>query len=207
MHAVELAFNLEGADAGRKYTRAYLALNPTDDEAEGIQIVDRVANASGAGTDAMLDQLSSDAIMAAYFTLRRWPDPDQTALRLLQSLGRRPKSSPGYQADSLRMWNFLPLQLAYRGRLAEAYRTMGNRPSRLFVEIALLGGISADTAAAAISDWIARGIPQAFFSLPWLAERRDSVSIRILQARADSAARVGTEFARRGARYRAAASP
>jgi serine/threonine-protein kinase len=206
VHAIELAFNLDGAAAGQRYTKAYLQLKPTDDEAEGIAIVDRVATDAASDTDAELDRVSSDAIMAAYFTLRRWPDPQQTALRLLQTLGRRPRDSPTYAADSARMWNFLPLQLAYRGKMAEAHRVMGNRPSRLFVEMALIGGIPADSASQVIGDWVARGIPQAFFALPWLGQQADSARLRILMARADSAARTGSEFSRRGARYRAAAA-
>ena len=206
VHAVELAFNLDGADAGKRYTRAYLALNPTDDEAEGIRIVDRVANSTGpdaATADGALDQVSSDAIMAAYFTLRRWPDPSQTALRLLQSLARRPRSSPTFAEDSARVSNYLPLELAYRGRMSEAAKALGDRPSRLFVEIALAGGISADSSQARISDWIARGIPHSFTTLPWLAERGDAGSINILMRRADSAARAGAGLSRKAARYRA----
>ncbi|MEO8194887.1 MAG: protein kinase [Gemmatimonadales bacterium] len=209
VHAVELAFTFEGAKAGMKYTRAYLRLNPTDDEAEGISMVDKVASASGsnlAALEPILNRASSDAIMAAYFTIRRWPDQAQTAIRLLQATARRPHNSPDFATDSLRFASFLPLQLAYRGRLAEAYRVMGNRPSRLYVEMALLGGIHPDTASAAIAEWISKGILQAFYGLPWLAARGDSAQIRVLMGRADSASRVGSEFARRGAKYRAAST-
>ncbi len=209
VHAIELAFTLEGAEAGSRYAREYLKLKPTDDEAEGIAIVDLVSRAGGstrAAADSVLNRASSDAIMAAYFTVRRWPDTAQTALRLLRSTTRRSRNSPSFVADSIRLWNFMPLQLAYRGRLSEAYRVMGNRPSRIFVEMTLLGGIPADTAAAVVAQWVMAGRPQAFFALPWLAQRGDSAQIRVLMGRADSASRVGTEFERRGARYRAAST-
>ncbi len=208
VHAVELSFTLDGKEAGNRYTKAYLRLKPTDDEAEGIEIVDRVTSASATQLTAgpSLDKVSSNAVMAAYYTIRRWADPDQTAIQLLQSITKRPRSSPTFAADSSRIAGFLPLQLAYRGRLAEAYKANGNRPSRLFVELAILGGIPEATADSVTQDWLTRGIPQAFFALPWFAQRGNSRAITILQQRADSAARVGTDFARRSWRYRAAST-
>jgi tetratricopeptide (TPR) repeat protein len=205
VHGVELGFTLDGAEAGRRYARLYLRLNPTENEAEGIHIVDRLTapNGSSAVTDSVLDHASSEAIMAAYFTLRRWPDPAQTAVRLLESLKRRPRNSPTFATDSVRVWNFLPSELAYRGRLREAYLALGNRPSRIFVAAALLGGIPADTVAVVLPRWIAAGRQEAFFALPLLAQRGDSAAIRVLMERANSESRVGTEIARRGASYRA----
>jgi serine/threonine-protein kinase len=209
VHGVELGFTLDGAEVGRRYARLYLRLNPTESEGVGIEIVDRLTAPNAANsiaTDSALQHAPSDAIMAAYFTLRRWPDPAQTAVRILQSFKLHPRNSPTFVADSVRLWNFMPLELAYRGRLKEAYLAMGNRPSRIFAEIALLGGIPADTLAVVIPRWIAEGRPQAFYTLPLLAQRGDSAAIRVLMARADSASRVGPEVARRGARYRSAST-
>ena len=208
VHAVELSFTLDGKDAGNRYTKAYLRLKPTDDEAEGIEIVDHVTSASAPAqvtSDPNLGKVSSDAVMAAYYTIRRWADPNQIAIQLLQSITKRPRS-PTFEADSARIAGFLPLQLAYRGRLAEAYKANGNRPSRLFVEIAVLGGIPQATADSVTKNWLDRGLPQAFIALPWFAQRGNTQAISVLQNRADSAARVGTDFARRGWRYRAAST-
>ena len=205
VHGVELGFNLDGPVTGRRYSDAYLKLNPIESEGEGIAIVDRLTSPGGLNgtvTDSILDHAPSDAIMAAYFTLRRWPDPAQTAVQILESFSRRRKGTPTFAADSVRLVNFLPLELAYRGRLREAYATMGNRPSRIFVEIALLGGIPADTLASVLPQWIAAGRPQAFYTLPLLAARRDAASINALRARADQASRSGPESARRIGRYR-----
>ena len=201
VHAVELAFNLEGATAGRRYTQAYLKLNPTDDEAEGIAIVDRVAN-DAATADAALDRVSSDAIMAAYFAIRRWPDSALTALRLLKSLERRPRDAATYQTDSARAASFLPGQLAYRGKMSEAYAMIGRRPSRLLIEMALVGAIPPDTVDAAVSEWISSENPRAYDALAWLAQRRDFTRIQLLMDRANSASQSGGDRARRAARYR-----
>ncbi|MEO8576025.1 MAG: protein kinase [Gemmatimonadales bacterium] len=209
VHAVELAGTLDGKEAGNVYTKAYLRLKPTDDEAEGIEIVDHVTSGSASTQvtpDPLLYKVSSDAVMAAYYTIRRWADPNQTAIQLLQSITKRPRTSPTFAADSARIAGFLPLQLAYRGHLADAYKANGDRPSRLFVEIAILGGIPQATADSVTHDWLTRGIPQSFLALPWFAQRGNTQAITVLQHRADSAARVGTDFARRGWRYRAAST-
>ncbi|HYW31809.1 MAG TPA: serine/threonine-protein kinase, partial [Gemmatimonas sp.] len=44
IHGVELAFRLRGRDAGRRYADAYLALQPTDRDAEGIRLVERLTS-------------------------------------------------------------------------------------------------------------------------------------------------------------------
>ena len=205
VHAIDLGFTLLGAEAGRRYTRAYLRLKPTDKEAEGIAIVDGVAATGSAGAVAaneILDRAPSDALMAGWYLIRRWPDSSETALKLLNSLGRRPRTSPTYTTDSVRLWNFMPLELAYRGRLSESYLSLGKRPWRLFVELALLGGIPADTATQTMRSWVADKIPQAYFALPWLARVHDIQSIQALVTRADSEKQSGQKLARRAAEYK-----
>jgi serine/threonine-protein kinase len=207
VHAIELAFTLKGAQLGTRYTSAFLRLRPTDKEAEGIRIIDQVARLGrGAASDEVLDRASSDALMAAWFPIRRWPDSSATALRLLQAIGRKPHNTPTHAADSARLWNFLPLELAYRGRMSEAYLAMGNRPWRLFVEMAMIGGIPADSATAVTSRWVRDGIPAAYFALAWLANVKRTQELQILAERADSASNVGEQLARRSARYRASAA-
>ncbi|HKY96772.1 MAG TPA: protein kinase [Gemmatimonadaceae bacterium] len=207
VHAIDLGFTLRGAEEGLRYTRAYLKLSPTDKEAEGIEIIDRAAssqNPGAAAPDEILDNVPSDALMNAWYLIRRWPDSSETALRLLNSLARRPRGSPTFETDSVRLWNFMPLELAYRGRLSEAYLELGKRPWRLFVEVALLGGIPADTATATTQQWVADGIPQAFFAMPWLARVKDIRSLQVLAARADGDRERATEKAsRRSAQYKA----
>ncbi len=205
VHAIDLGFTLLGAEAGRRYTRAYLKLKPTDKEAEGIAIVDGVAavGSTGAGAaDEILDKAPSDALMAGWYLIRRWPDSAETALKLLNSLARRPRTSPSYAADSVRLWNFMPLELAYRGRLSESYLSLGKRPWRLFVELSLLGGVPADTATQTMRKWVADKIPQAYFALPWFARIHDTQSIQALVTRADSERQSGEKVARRAADYK-----
>jgi hypothetical protein len=78
--------------------------------------------------------------------------------------------------------NDLPLQLAFDGRLRESYLALGNRPSRLLAQLALLGGVDPDTASAVFRGWLAKGVPQVHTALAWWAERGDTTSIRALES-------------------------
>jgi hypothetical protein len=66
--------------------------------------------------------------------------------------------------------------------LREAYLALGNRPSRLLAQLALLGGVDPDTASAVFSGWLAKGVPQVHSALAWWAERSDTTSIRGLES-------------------------
>jgi len=192
IHLVELGFTLEGSAAGRAAAHEYLARNPAGAHADGIRLVELItdpARSSDAGAvEKDLDAASSDALVRAWMVLRRWPDSAETALRFLRALSRHPRSSKSFAADSIKLASYLPLQLAYRGRLHEAYLALGNRPSRLFPQLANLGAIDPDTASAVFAQWLASGKPEARFGLLWWATRGDTASISaLLQQRARSA--------------------
>ena len=204
IHAVELGFVLHGRERGRRYAERYLALRPTDADAAGIRIVERLtdpANRDSAGTARLLDTASTDALFRAEQLLCRWPDSAYTAISLVRTVARRPRDAPSHVQDSLIVQQYLPLTLAYRGRMREAYDALGNRRSRVFAEMALLGGLEPDTAIVVFGRWLASGVPQAQLALPWWAERGDSASIRALASRSDSVARTGPPEARPAARY------
>ena len=181
IHLVELGFTLDGAGAGRAAALEYLARNPAGAHADGIRLIDLVtdpARSSDASSVAKsLDTASSAALLRAWAVVRRWPDSAETALRFLRALARHPRSSKGFAQDSVKLATYLPLQLAYRGRLHEAYLATGNRPSRLFAQLALLGAIDPDTASAVFAQWLAAGRPEARTALPWWAARGDTASI------------------------------
>ena len=191
IHPVELALNERGPAASLQYARAYLALNPTDKQADAIRLaavlLDPRESASPA-TRALLDTISGTVIRKAWNALRRWPDSAETAVRLLRALERRSVRSPTYKEDSVFVGPRLPLELAYRGRLHEAYEALGTRPARLYSELTLLGAIQPDSASAALSGWMARGLLQIRYALPWWAERRMVAPIDSFRRIADSVA-------------------
>jgi len=192
IHLVELGFILDGAEAGRAAALQYLARNPAGENADGIRLLVLVTDpgrASDAGDVAKgLDTASSGALFRAWARVRRWPDSAETALGILRALGRHPRTAKGFAEDSVKLAAYLPLQLAYRGRLHEAYLALGNRPSRLFAQLANLGAIDPDTASTVFATWLASGKPEARFGLMWWASRGDTASIiALVQQRAKSA--------------------
>jgi serine/threonine-protein kinase len=190
IHAIELAFRLRGRDAGRQYAAAYLELDPTDEAAAVVRLIGRVSDpASGRSADAVraMDSVPSAVLARSIYRLGRWPDSAQTAVALLRALARRPATSATHAADSALVQSLLPLGLAYRGRLREAYEALGSRRSRLFAELVLLGGVEPDTADAVFARWLADGSPHARYALPYWAGRGDVTSIKRFADRAGAA--------------------
>ena len=191
LHLVTLGFVLDGAPAGRAAALQYLARNPSGEHADGIRLLDLVTDpARSSDPDAVekgLDGASSSALWRAWGAVRRWSDPGETGLRFLRAIARHPHSSKTFVEDSVKLAGYLPLQLAYRGRLHEAYLGLGNRPSRLFAQLANLGAIDPDTVSTVFAKWLASGLPEARFGLLWWASRGDTASIiAFVQQRAKS---------------------
>jgi hypothetical protein len=143
-------------------------------------ITDPARSSEADVVEKRLDGASSDALVRAARVLRRWPDSAETALRFLRALARHPRSSKSFAKDSANLAMYLPLQLAYRGRLHEAYLAMGNRPGRLFAILALLGAIDPDTASTVFAQWLADGRSETRWAQPWWAARGDTASIAAL---------------------------
>jgi hypothetical protein len=184
IHLVELGFSLDGASAGRAAALQYLARNPDGEHADAIRLVDLVTDpARDAGdVEKGLDGAPSDALLDAWVAVVRWPDSAETALRILRALARHPRSSKTFADDSKKLANYLPAQLAYRGRLHEAYLAPGNRTPRLFTQLALLDAIDPDTVSSLFAQWLRADSLDARNALPWWAARGDTASIvRLIQ--------------------------
>ncbi|HET6761687.1 MAG TPA: hypothetical protein VFH13_06280, partial [Gemmatimonadaceae bacterium] len=181
IHLVELGFTLDGATAGRAAALEFLARDPAGEHADAMRLIDLVTDparsSNAADVEKGLDGASSLALLRAWAVVRRWPDSAETALRFLRAVARHPRSSKSFTQDSVKLASYLPLQLAYRGRLHEAYLAMGNRPSRLFAQLVLLGAIDPDTASRVFAQWLADSRPEARSALPWWATRGDTASI------------------------------
>lgn len=195
IHGIELAFRLRGRLEGRRYAKAYLALNPTDHHAEGIRLLERLTDPAMRNDPAiasLIDTLPHKVLASTYNALGRWPDSAAAGLSLIRAIARRPASSVSYKEDTMLVRDYLPLELAYRGRLREAYEALGNRRSGLFVELVMLGGIEKDTADAVFSRWLADGSVRARSALPYWSSQGNASSIQSFLTRADSVSRAAT---------------
>jgi len=185
IHTVELGFVLGGATMGRRYIHAYLAHYPAGKDGEAVSLLDRITDPAESGSRSvqmMLDTSSTTVLIHAWAPVNRWADSAETALRLLRAIARRPRSSPSYRQDSAWLADALPLQLAFRGRMHEASSLLGNRPSRLFAQLAMMGVVAHDSAQAVFNSWLTSGNSQLHTALPWWASSGDTASIGRLAA-------------------------
>jgi len=194
--AVELALRVEDTALARRYVGAERALGTPPNVAMSLGLIDGLLNPRRAGSAEvarMLDTVSGDALFEATISLRRWPDSAETALRLARLLAA-PRH--GFRAiDSASIGYAVPTELAYRGHVREAYRSLaGSRWASentfLLPELALVGVVPRDSAAIIFGRWRRANDPGAAAALGWWATMGDTVSIRDLARRGDSLGRV-----------------
>jgi hypothetical protein len=158
-------------------------------------------------SDSALRAASSQLLLTAAGTGYMMPDSGEPGVQIMRELVSRTAPS---REDGLLWQAYYALNLAYRGHLREAARSLSavrEYPdvSDLTTELALLGVIPADTADALIAERLQRapyrqpgefpkgGGPGTLgFAPPGGLARRDSVSLLRFAARADSASRDST---------------
>jgi len=209
IHPIELAFALGDSAKGRRYLAAYLALNPTDVEADGLRLAAKLLDPKQARSPEvrqLLDTVSAEVLFNADPLFRFWPDSAETSIRLRRLFAAGRHSSVVAFTDSLFRRGFLARGLGYRGHVREAYRTGGSRSPYFFASWALLGGVPEDSAGAVFTRWLREAGP-ANLALTWWASRRDTATLRTFASKADSSARATPHLWKKaGARYNADAA-
>jgi serine/threonine-protein kinase len=203
IHAVELGLWLEGPEAGGRYAREYLELEPTDVSASGIGLAGRIMRAMGAGRAEiarLLRGASPSALSDASLALRHSADSTEAGIEIARALVAAPEGDARWlsRADRERR---LGSSLLYRGHVRDATRILYQNSSSIppeLVEAALLSSALPDSAAAMFRGWLVTGrFPVAAAALPWWAAQRDSTSIRELERLSDSVARSDSSAAAR----------
>jgi tetratricopeptide (TPR) repeat protein len=215
-HLVELAIALGRPELGRRYVEAYVSLDPTAQSALRTRLIARMldpASAGAAETARLIDTTSVHTLFGAVFpALDLWPDSDETAIRLMRSMGEGGRSAGGdapWVLDSLMWPQYLAVTLASRGHLHEAYETdkrllLDPGASRFsgfldpFLDLSLLGAIPDSVAGAAFgrslmptAQWGYLITPRHLRGLPWWLAHRDTTSLARFAARAAGATRGG----------------
>ena len=213
IHPVELALSANDEPAARRYLAGYLALDPSDVEAEGLRLLESLLAAEGDETElkALLDTASADALFNAWIAVRRWPDPGELAIRIAATPARRAGGSDAWFTTEAARRVLHARQLAFRGHLAAAYALVRDVPpgtTRLIAELVLLGAVPPEQVASHVARWLESPTGFPTVALPVLAGRGDTARIAELGRRADrlaASARSPTE--RRDATYRSAIVP
>lgn len=192
LHAVEMGFNLGGAALGLRYARAYLARSPTEASHRGVRLVEALVGHGPLDSSRiarLLDTARTSDLVSARTILRRWPDEDESALRLSRVLAAgRPSEYPLF-SDTGFMRSRLAQELAFRGHLAEAYRVLGPRDVPIFAELALLDAVPRETARTVFARWLGEQRGDTRLALGWWAGQRDTISLQSFAAAAVRRAR------------------
>ena len=199
IHAIEHALTHHGRAVARRYALAYLALEPTDAEADGIRLVNGLLddNASSESVGHRVALESRDVLTNAWFAMRRLADTSELAVGIARAL-----ALSGETDGDIKTWESrLAMALAYRGHLSSA-RSVARAPSnRLVSELALLDAIPEDTAQAIFNQWLAGGKLSAALALPWWGQRNDVASIARLMRVAEAALASSDAATRRSAHH------
>ena len=204
-HPVQLALDANDTAAAQRYINGYLRLTADVPEGAGIRLVGQLLDprhAAAGDVESLLDTTSANVLFDAWRSVQRWPDANEAGVRLLRRLatGRR---GIGVSADTVSTRYLLATELLYRGHLREARAMAGSRFSLPFAELAVMGVVSADSAASAFDRWLlsANGqlavadppwVPRcyrSFLAAGWWARRQDTLPLFRLMHRGDSLAR------------------
>jgi serine/threonine-protein kinase len=204
LHLVPLALELEGPAAARRHAAAYLGLNPTDDESIAFAIVHRLLDSLRPSTpdiERQLDTATAPVLFEAWAASNAARDPTEPEVRLARLFAAgRPGAPPSLDDPAFRA-EILSSALARRGHLREAYDVAGTARPELIADLALVGGLPADTLDAIFRRWLEARSERGWWGLAWWAGRGDTLSILASLRQSEAApTRDHAEFWRRAGR-------
>jgi len=183
VHAVELSFR-RGATVGRHYADAYLARNPRDVEAQGLQVAAMLADPAlpPRARTALVDTLSLDVIRRAFPALLQLADSAEVAVTLARAGLRH--ATPATR----RLWTInLAYALSTRGHIAEAWSLALESRNYVAAEIAGLGLVPTDSALRLVRPWLDQHSDGSLVPIPLLAMAHDTATLLRTAASIDSA--------------------
>jgi eukaryotic-like serine/threonine-protein kinase len=173
VHAVELSFR-HGPQVGRRYVQAYLARNPRDAEARGLQAAALLADPSVPARDraAIFDTISPDVARRALPALWQLADSAEMAVAIARAGLRR--ATP----ETRQSWiNNLMYALLLRGHISEAWSMAVENRSYVAAEIAGLGLIPPDSALRIVRPWLDRHDESSLVPIAVLALAHDTATL------------------------------
>ncbi len=185
---VDIGFLLGRPALGKRYLDAFLALEQTDPNTEGLGLVRDLTDRPPpwpTGIRRHMDTASTYVLFSAWWILRRYPDSAETSIRLARAIGASRRSGDPMLDDSLvRLWA-LTRALADHGRLREAHAAAGATFPLEFAQVAVLGAAPAETRAV-FTGWLADSMAEQptfeflsarLLASAWWAARQDTTSL------------------------------
>ena len=201
IHPIEQSLALDDTARAMRYIRAYLALNPTDAEANAIRLVRSLVDAgvSAAERDSAMRTAPFQELYEAQSVLFKWPDSAERDIDILTRMTTPGREPAGSAADSLGLRLQLAAQLAVRGHVQRGLAAAGMLPPPFILfNAALAGLLPSDSVAPEAAALLARRSPQLAYAIPWWASTRDTSSLRSAAAALKAARLAGTTDVDRG---------
>jgi len=194
IHPVDIGFLLGRPETGKRYLGAFLRLDQTDPNTEGLGLVRDLTEHPPpwpASIRRHIDTASTYVLVSAWWILRRYPDAGETAIRLARAImASRRSGDPALDDSLVRTWT-LTRALLDRGHVREAYAAAGATFPLEFAQVALFGTGPAETQAVferwqadTLGEQVAAGALSPFEFLSarllasaWWAARQDTVSL------------------------------
>jgi hypothetical protein len=174
-HAFQISMWLSGPDRWEAYASKYQELSPDGYEARAISLVRNVLDARGSSGDAQMRQADFATLESAFQILARWPDADETAIRMARVALELAEGGP---ADTAWRWR-LAGALSYRGHLVESFDNLFLPWPDLVAEAGLLGNVSADGVRDRLEPFAVYD-GRADLYAPWLAQQNDTLDLKQL---------------------------
>jgi len=174
VHAVPLGLEYGGAEAGRRYSRAFLAAGAMGTYAKSTELVVRLIDPS-TRADAIVylaDSADNHLFQTVWLALGRWTDSAETVIAVVRA--RADAQQKAGKPSNVGVF-MLPAALAARGHLREA-ASRTTFPA-LLAQYALVGVIPPDSAARMARSWLARPGDGLLFAGPLLAAAHDTATI------------------------------
>ena len=183
---ISLAAYLDGPESARRYSRAYLALEPSGARSEVIHLADDLLDpirSLSIDIEQLVDTLPPSGLCEATNMLRHVPDAPEMLVRIARAIARRPASDkPHYSEPTCALvWAIDGLQ--FRGHLREAL-DMTERQAHwmgptVTYNMARVGMVPADSASAEFQRVLALSPRTKMTKLyGWWATDGDTASIR-----------------------------
>ncbi len=174
-HAFQISMWLSGPDRWEAYASKYQELNPDGYEARAISLVRDVLDARRSSGDAQMRQADFPTLESAFQILARWPDQDETAIRMARVALELAEGGP---ADTAWRWRFAGA-LSYRGHLVESFDNLFLPWPDLVAEAGLLGNVPADGVRDLLEPFAVYD-GRADLYAPWLAQQHDTLDLKQL---------------------------
>ncbi|HEU5260093.1 MAG TPA: protein kinase [Gemmatimonadales bacterium] len=181
IHAVQLALELDGAVAGRRYSEAFLAAGVRGSYAQTTQVLLELLDPGTreAAVTRLVDGGDQHLVKTVWMAISGWVDSAETLVLLLREQAAR-ETTRGQPGNFISF--ALPAALAARGHVREAAQRLEVAPgtqgvAAFLAQLILLGAIPQDSADRLTREWTSRPGEGMLVAPPLLAARRDTAAL------------------------------